>query len=91
MNHFAKLFTFSEHQVLVVVEYNDDEDFYELIQTTRIKGIQVELKLSFRDEWVAQGALHDYGEDNAQQFLERMRAVHQTVSGGGEGWAKLNS
>jgi len=48
---FAKLFDLEDgEQVLVTIDYNDDEDHYELVFRTDFDGVVAQMKLGYDDE-----------------------------------------
>jgi hypothetical protein len=55
---FAKLFDLEDgEQVLVTVDYNDNEDRYELVFRTDFDGVVAQMSLGFKDEEKAVKAL----------------------------------
>jgi len=72
MGKFAKLFNLGENQVLVTLgEYDDDKGVTHLIQITDIEGVEIKVKLGFKNETKAQEAFDSYNRTNAIKFFNQ--------------------
>lgn len=78
MAKFARLFELeNDEQLLVTVEYNQEEDHYNMNLKTDFKGMSAEIGLGFKKKAKALKAMNDYTQADAvkcrasiQQMLE---------------------
>lgn len=65
---FAKIFELKEQQVLITKR--EDDDKYEVVQTSDFGDFQTSLALGFEDEKKREECFNTYNLDNAQKFLD---------------------
>ena len=76
MAKFARLIEIeNDEQVLLTIEYNDEDDKYEVAIRTDLDGITAQIKLGFAEEEQAVIAMNKYGQPNAQAFREEMEKM----------------
>jgi hypothetical protein len=69
MGKFAKIIELAfDEQVLLTVNYDDVDDNYELVMRTDVEGVNISLKLVFKDEDSALNAMDSYNSINAYKF-----------------------
>ena len=70
---FAKLFDLQDkEQVLLTVNYDDDDDNYKLNITTDFGNARAEMKLGFSEEERALNAMDKYKIEDAEKFRSSM-------------------
>lgn len=67
---FAKLFNVGDHQVLITKEYDAVSDEYKVVQTTHLDDMVPTMALSFTHEDNMEECFTNYGEADAQSFIE---------------------
>ena len=73
MSKFAKLIELEGgEQVLLTVNYNDEDDNYEVKVRTDLNGATASIKLGFNEEDKALGILEKYTKKDATKYREQM-------------------
>jgi hypothetical protein len=76
MGKFAKLIELDfDEQVLLTVNYNDDEDKYEVAIRTDLEGCVAQIKLGFDNEGKAMNVINTYTQKQAFKFRNEMVAM----------------
>ena len=76
MAKFAKLIELdNDEQVLLTVNYNDDDDNYEVAIRTDLEGCVVQIKLGFDSEEKANKVIETYSQEQAVKFRSKMVAT----------------
>lgn len=76
MSKFAKLIELeNDEQVLLTVDYNDEDDMYEVAIRTDFEGLVASIKLGFKEENKALETLKKYNEDSAVKFRQQMETM----------------
>jgi hypothetical protein len=76
MAKFAKLIELdNEEQVLLTVNYNDDDGNYEVAIRTDLEGCVAQIKLGFNSEEKANKVLETYSQEQAVKFRAEMVAM----------------
>ena len=76
MAKFAKIIELeNENQVLLTVDYNDDEDNFKVKIRTDLDGCVAQISLGFETEEKATNLLHIYSEEKAILFREEMEKM----------------
>lgn len=76
MSKFAKLIELeNDEQVLLTVDYNDEDDMYEVAIRTDFEGLVASIKLRFKEENKALETLKKYNEDSAVKFRQQMETM----------------
>lgn len=75
MKRFAKIFDLPEYQVVVAKDFSDQEDDEcegQIIATTFIDGVKVEMKYGYRDIENRDRDFDDYDAVGAERFVQSM-------------------
>jgi len=72
MNKFAKLFELGNNQVLLIKEYEEEEDIFQVSQTTWIDNVSYSIKLSMKSEVSRNKYFEKYNEEDAKHFLKNI-------------------
>ena len=73
MSKFAKLIELEDgEQVLLTVNYNDEDDNYEVKVRTDLNGATASIKLGFNEEDKALRVLEKYTKKDATKYREQM-------------------
>ncbi|WP_435138868.1 hypothetical protein [Formosa sp. A9] len=73
MKKFAKLIDLENNeQVLLTIDYNDEDEMYEVETRTDFKGVAVSIKSGFYKEQDAIARLETFSVDDAKRFREVM-------------------
>lgn len=76
MAKFAKLIELdNDEQVLLTVNYNDDDDNLEVFIRTDLEGCVAQIKLGFDSEETANKVLETYSQEQAVKFRSEMVAM----------------
>lgn len=76
MAKFAKLIELdNDEQVLLTVNYNDDDDNFEVFIRTDLEGCVAQIKLGFDSEEKANKVLETYSQEQAVKFRTEMVAI----------------
>jgi len=75
MAKFAKLIELDNEQVLLTVNYNDDDDNYEVAIRTDLEGCVAQIKLGFDSEENANKVIETYSQEQAVKFRSEMVAM----------------
>ena len=76
MAKFAKLIELeNDEQVLLTVNYNDDDDNFEVFIRTDLNGCVAQIKLGFDSEEKANKVLETYSKEQAVKFRSEMVAM----------------
>jgi hypothetical protein len=76
MARFAKIIELdNDEQVLLTVDYNDEDDNYEVNIRTDLKGVSASIKLGFKEESKASSMLEKYKKTDATEFRKRMETM----------------
>ena len=70
MNKFARLFELADHQVLLMKDYNDEEEKFYVSQTTWIDNISYSMKLGMNNEESLDKYFDKYNEEEAKRYLD---------------------
>ena len=68
--HFAKIFEFENHQVLVTKD--DSDDGFEVVQATDLGTMCPLMKVGFKTEKMRDKYFNEYDEKIAKHFLDEM-------------------
>jgi hypothetical protein len=73
---FAKLFDLeNDEQVLLTIEYNDDEEIHELVQRTEIDGTVAKIAHGYKSKQIAIKNMKKFSIEQAITFRETMMAL----------------
>lgn len=73
MSKFAKLIELEDgEQVLLTVNYNDEDDNYEVEVRTDLEGVTASIKLGFNKEDKALSVLDKYSKKDALKYRNQM-------------------
>ena len=73
MSKFAKLIELdNEEQVLLTLNYNDEDDNYEVQIRTDLNGVTASIKLGYNDESKALETLKIYNKQDAEKYRLQM-------------------
>jgi len=73
MSKFAKLIELENNeQVLLTLNYNDEDDNYEVEVRTDLEGVTASIKLGFNEEEKALIMLEKYTEESAIKYRSEM-------------------
>ncbi len=73
MSKFAKLIELENNeQVLLTLNYNDEDDNFEVEVRTDLKGVAASIKLGFDEEEKALNMLEKYTEESAIKYRNEM-------------------
>jgi len=73
MSKFAKLIELeNDEQVLLTLNYNDEDDIFEVEIRTDLKDVTASIKLGFDEEEKALNMLEIYTEHSAIKFRQQM-------------------
>lgn len=76
MGKFAKLIELENNeQVLLIIEYNEDEEIYELIQRTEIKGMVAKIAHGYKSEEIALKNMEKFSIEQAIIFRNTIAAM----------------
>lgn len=76
MGKFAKLIELdNEEQVLLTVNYNDDDDKFEVFIRTDLEGCVAQIKLGFDSEEKANKVIQTYSQEQAVKFRSEMATI----------------
>ena len=76
MSKFAKLIELENNeQVLLTLNYNDEDDNFEVEVRTDLKGVTASIKLGFNEEEKALNMLEKYNEDLAIKYRQQMETM----------------
>lgn len=76
MAKFAKLIELdNDEQVLLTVNYNDDDDNFQVFIRTDFEGCVAQIKLGFDSEEKANKVLETYSQEQAVKFRAEMVAM----------------
>lgn len=76
MAKFAKLIELdNDEQVLLTVNYNDDDDNFKVFIRTDLEGCVAQIKLGFDSEEKANKVLETYSQEQAVKFRSKMVAM----------------
>ena len=70
MNRFARLFELADHQVLLMKDYDDEEEKFYVSQTTWIDNISYSMKLGMNNEESLDKYFDKYNEEEAKRYLD---------------------
>lgn len=69
MNKFARLFELDDHQVLLMKDYEDEEEKFYVSQTTWIDSISYSMRLGMKNEESRDKYFDKYNEEEAKRYL----------------------
>lgn len=69
MNKFARLFELADHQVLLMKDYDDEEEKFYVSQTTWIDNISYSMRLGMNNEESLDKYFDEYNEEEAKYYL----------------------
>ena len=69
MNKFARLFELADHQVLLMKDYDDEEEKFYVSQTTWIDNISYSMRLGMNNEESLDKYFDKYNEEEAKCYL----------------------
>lgn len=69
MNKFARLFELADHQVLLMKDYDDEEEKFYVSQTTWIDNISYSMRLGMNNEESLDKFFDKYNEEEAKCYL----------------------
>ena len=73
MPKFAKLIELKEEeQVLLTIDFSDEDDVYEVSIRTDVNGMSASAKLGFKEEQKAKDMMKSYAPEDAKKFREQM-------------------
>ena len=73
MSKFAKLIELgNDEQVLLTLNYNDEDDIYEVEIRTDLEGVAASMKLGYDEEFKALETLKKYGKGDAEKYRQQM-------------------
>ena len=73
MSKFAKLIELENNeQVLLTLNYNDEDDNFEVEVRTDLEGVTASIKLGFNEEEKALNMLEKYKKDDAMKYRNEM-------------------
>jgi hypothetical protein len=76
MGKFAKLIELDNNeQVLLTVDYNDENDNYDVVIRTDLDGITPSIKLGFETEEKALSVMENYTAETALKFRHEMLSM----------------
>ena len=76
MAKFAKLIELdNDEQVLLTVNYNDEDDNFEVFIRTDFEGCAAQIKLGFDSEEKANKVIETYSQEQAVKFRSKMVAM----------------
>lgn len=76
MAKFAKLFELENNeQVLLTVNYNDEEDVYDVCVQTDVEGVNIKINLSFKDKERAMEMMDSYSLEKAKYFRDDVSKI----------------
>ena len=76
MSKFAKLIELEDgEQVLLTLNYNDEDDNFEVEVRTDLEGVTASIKLGFNEEEKALNMLEKYNEDSAIKYRQQMETM----------------
>jgi hypothetical protein len=61
--------------VLITKEYDNDNDIFNVVQTTNLDGVRPSLALGFKSESKRDECFNDYNEEKAGIFLQTIRKM----------------
>lgn len=73
MSKFARLFTVDDDQVLLKIDYSEEEESFELSIITEIKGVTITTKLWYALESGARKAMSLYTHVDAAKYISSMK------------------
>ena len=76
MSKFSKLIELENNeQVLLTLNYNDEDDNFEVEVRTDLEGVTASIKLGFNEEEKALNMLEKYNEDSAIKYRQQMETM----------------
>lgn len=73
MSRFAKLIELeNDEQVLLTLNYNDEDDNYEVEIRTDLEGVTASIKLGYDEEFKALETLKKYEKEDAEKYRQQM-------------------
>lgn len=69
MNKFARLFELDDHQVLLMKDYDDEEEKFYVSQTTWIDSISYSMRLGMKNEESRDKYFDKYNEEEAKRYV----------------------
>lgn len=73
MARFAKLIELKNNeQLLLVIDFNDSEDIYEISVSTDLDGCRAKLKIGVESLEFAESMLNDYTQEQGELFRAEM-------------------
>lgn len=73
MSRFAKLIELkNDEQVLLTLNYNDEDDNFEIEIRTDLEGVTASIKLGYDEEFKALETLQKYGKEDAEKYRQQM-------------------
>jgi hypothetical protein len=69
-NEFAKIVWCKGYQIVVMISYDDEEDSYQLCQTTKIDGVEATIKVGFSNEDTCIQAYNEYSTKQSTGFID---------------------
>lgn len=76
MSKFARIIELeNDEQVLLTLNYNDEDDNYEVEVRTDLTGVTASIKLGFDKEEKAINMLNTYTNDHAISFRHKMETM----------------
>lgn len=72
---WAKIFNLKESQVLVINDYDTEEEKYQVTQTGYVGGMQVSIILSYDNEKEANKVFRTYTEKDAESFYSSVKQL----------------
>lgn len=76
---FAKILEVDNHQILVVKEYDGEENSYKVNQTTEKNGMRITMAFGFTDKNACDDCFSKYSDENARKFLENLTSLLEEV------------
>lgn len=75
IDEFAKLINVDGKQVVVMMEYDSDDERDMLVTITQIDGTQLKARAGFKRTIDRDSAFHKYNEDNAREFINGLKEM----------------
>ena len=73
MSRFAKLIELdNDEQVLLTLNYNDEDDNFEIEIRTDLEGVTASIKLGYDEEFKALETLQKYEKEDAEKYRQQM-------------------
>ena len=76
MGKFAKIIEIdNDEQVLLISEYNNEDDTFDVCITTDVDGTRAQIKLSFEDQDKPSEVIKSYSKEQAITFRKEMEVM----------------